>query len=83
MNGMHSTEDTRLLLLVIHFSREIFEGSPYALMYFWLVNYRNEMHQYKSPAYLNPRPTLTPNPFSRSDGLHFVLIVLVSTSRKD
>ena len=82
MTGMHSTKDTRTLLLVIHFSREIFESSHCALMYFWLVKYRNEMHENKSLPYLNPRPTHTPDPFSRFDGLHFVLIVLV-TSQED
>ena len=52
-------------------------------MYFWLVKYQNEIHENKSLPYLNPRPTHTPDPFSRFDGLHFVLIVLVSTSLKD
>ena len=47
ITGMHSAEDTRILLLVIHFSREIFECSHYALIYFWLAKYRIEIHQNK------------------------------------
>ena len=80
MNGIHSAEDTHLLLLVIQFSRETFESSHCILIWFSLVKYQNEIHHNELQAHLSPCSTLKTDPFSCYDGLHFVSLVLVFTS---
>ena len=54
----------------------------FVFKYFWLVKYRNEIHENKWLPYLNPCPTHRPDLFSRYDRLHFVLIVLVPPHEK-